>query len=489
MKKLDKIENYFIDEFHLDKNFDYPIKDISAKDLITSNRIDLIAKIKLIDSIVNGYDSNFLRNLYRATIECFSDGTFVEPGKESKNSFDKYLTSFIELISNIKTNGFDDNISIVPISDDYTLIDGAHRTSICAYFDKMIKTIVLPVSPNIYDLTYFKNKRLDDYYLDYLCLEYSKIKNDVHAICLWPSSTIETQNQMEKIIFDNFKVVYKKEVDFSYNGLKNFMTQIYGNFDWIGNIDNKFKGVFAKLDKCYSENNKTIIYVIEEKSNDKILKIKARIRDEIGIGNHSIHSTDNYDETIQLLKMVLNENTINFLNAANPYKFKDFYISLDKFKNDMKKLDISLDDVLIDGSSILSAYGLRDNNDIDVFIDEKRIDDISNLYDVHNNELDFYKQNLSDILYDPRNFIYFNDIKFISLQLLREKKKNRNEKKDRDDIILIDSVFVKPNFLKLYKIKITKKIIYLNVKIKNFLKFILKKLGLFDILKRIIKGV
>ena len=64
-------------------------------------------------------------------------------------------------------------------------------------------------------------------------------------------------------------------------------------------------------------------------------------------------------------------------------------------------------------------------------------------------------------LYDPDNYFYFDGLKYISLELLKIKKENRGEKKDKKDIELINSVLVKQS-------KFKKIIISIKIELKRF---------------------
>ena len=106
MKTINKIDKYFANVIGIDNNTKLVEEEINAKDLIVSNRIDLIAKLKYIESIDKNINTSFYKDLYKETLSCFSDGTFMEPGNKNKNSFDSYIKSFNKMIKDIKINGF-----------------------------------------------------------------------------------------------------------------------------------------------------------------------------------------------------------------------------------------------------------------------------------------------------------------------------------------------------------------------------------------------
>ena len=488
MNSIDKIDKFLAKRLNLSKENNYPEKIVDPNELIVSKRIDLVAKLKYIESYEKKYDTSFFESLYKETINCFSDGTYNEPGNKNKNSFDKYIKTFNMMIDDIKKNGFDKNKSLIPISKENVIFDGAHRTVICAYYNKKVNTLILPNESRKYDLNYFEKKCLDKEYLDYLCLEYSKLKDNIYVICLWPRGKNKENSEVEKIIQDNFNVIYKKDIEFTYDGLRNFMIQVYKNDNWTGNINNNYKGIDSKVSNCYST-DKTSFYIIEEDDTNKISSIKNSIRKKIGIGNHSIHTSDNKNETIDILNMILNNNTINFLNKAKIFKFKNKIIELNKTKELLIENKISLDKVVLDGSVVLALYGLRENKDIDAIIGNDEIKKVKDIIDVHNDELKMYNKTVDDIIYNPKNYFYYDGLKYISLELLKIKKETRGEYKDKKDIELINSVLIKQSKFKKIILSIKIKIKRIKLRLKYYILKILIITKLDKYFKRIWKKI
>jgi hypothetical protein len=54
--------------------------------------------------------------------------------------------------------------------------------------------------------------------------------------------------------------------------------------------------------------------------------------------------------------------------------------------------------------------------------------------------LKYHAEELDNILFNPDNYFYFQGVKFLSINLLKKMKTNRNETKDVKDIKLIDSL-------------------------------------------------
>ena len=93
------------------------------------------------------------------------------------------------------------------------------------------------------------------------------------------------------------------------------------------------------------------------------------------------------------------------------------------------------DNTVITGSTILSLYGLRDCKDIDLIYYNNPPADSHNQYlETH------YKLTLDQIVNDPRYHLYYNGFKYVSLDVIKNMKKIRNEPKDIVDVQLIEKI-------------------------------------------------
>ena len=93
------------------------------------------------------------------------------------------------------------------------------------------------------------------------------------------------------------------------------------------------------------------------------------------------------------------------------------------------------DNTVIAGSTVLSLYGLRDCKDLDLIYYNRAPADSHNQYlETH------YKLTLDDIFNDPQYHLYYNGFKYVSLDVIKNMKKIRNEPKDIIDVQLIETV-------------------------------------------------
>ena len=123
-------------------------------------------------------------------------------------------------------------------------------------------------------------------------------------------------------------------------------------------------------------------------------------------------------------EILLNDNTIQFLNQSNPLQFNTTIPLLEE----AKKYDVNR--TIFTGSIVLALYGIREANDLDyVTLDDDP--------ESHNDLLEYYGSNVLEMLNNPvKTFTYFG-FRFLTLEEIIQFKKNRNESKDRDDIKLI----------------------------------------------------
>ena len=491
MKLSSVLTEYFCESNNIDVNANYRIEKIDASELIIPERIDLIAKLKYIEYREKGYDLSYIKEVYAAHIEAFSLGTYTEEGNDNKNSIIKYFDTFDRLIDDIKKNGMDENISVIPVGRNNIIMNGAHRTAIAAYYNLKVPIIRFNNLRTEYGTEFFKKRLLDDKYLDYLVAQYCKYKqNNIYFACVWPKAKGELQKiEMRNLINESCKVIYEKRIKFNYEGLNNLVTQIYSSQDWIGNIENNFIGAQIKTDACYRDEILTA-YVLECDSHEEILKLKEKIRDVFQIKKHSIHISDNHTEVLQLASLLLNKNSIDFLNSGKPNYYMDFNRKLDKFKKKLLNNNFQLDHFIMDSNSVLGVYGLREGGDLDFMTISTGYEIIEDNYSQNNNNcIKLYGTTIDNLVLNPDNYFVYKEFKFLTLKVLRRLKKNRNEQEDKINIKLIDRVLKKKEVFLLISHKtenwFKRKKRYFKYFFKKDFCRMIKKIGIYEMAKKV----
>lgn len=450
---------------------------------ITHNRFDLSFKLLYLDSISRQDGSVFEKQAYKEHIKAFSLGKFKEIGND-KNTIEDYEKTFIDLYCDIKNNGFNDELSYIPLANDGSILNGAHRTAISIHLNKSATCVTTDIPPVDYDYSYFKNRGLPDIFLDEAAIKYVEKTENCFLAILWPSAEGHT-SEAEALID---KIVYKKEITLNYLGAHNLLSEAYEGEPWLGPEEKDFPGIKNKLTKCFPNFRNIKVYVFQNNSLEETIILKEKIRSIYNIGKHSIHITDSQEEALRLSRLLLNANGIHFLNHAKPFRYTATIEKIRLFKKVMRDKDLSSNKYIIDSGLVLAVYGLRKASDIDYLTTDIEIDYPE--IDHHEKELSFHLTTKDELIYNPNYYFYYKGIKFISLPQIFRMKGKRAEKKDIADNLLIKNL-IENNSLNSFFRAIKYKIHFIKAKILSTIIVsgisITKKLGIYSYVRSIYK--
>lgn len=434
------ITQYVIENNHIDMSLSYEISEIPARELITYNRFDLMAKWMYIDAKEKGLTAGCGYQVYYDNINAFSGGSFLEPGTNEKNSFEKYTEDLDRLIEEIKGTGFDAHKSLIPLGMNDDVIDGSHRVSTAAYYDKKVTVIRFPELKRVnhYDYAFFRKYLMSDVSMGYMAIQYAHLKENCYMACLWPQADRNRMDEVESKLKSIGHIVYAQDVYLTYQGMCNLMVQTYGHQAWTGSIEDHFSGVRGKADACYREKRPVRTYLFEAPDMDSVIEIKRQIREIFQIQNHSIHISDDWNETIDMAELLYNRNSVDFINRADPYKYSGVYCKIRELKKRIKEKGYDKSRFIMDCNAVLEVCGLRQAEDLD-FLTDYAFEEESRIMgaDDHRSRLPYYHIALPDMLYNPENYFYFEGMKFITPQKLVEMKANRGEVEDVGDVKML----------------------------------------------------
>ena len=476
------IEPHFNNDLKKDN---YEIKTIKASKLLRNTRLDIAFKLLYLEML----DKNvrFAQEIYQEHIRAFSLGKFTEPGNEEKNSIDKFMEDFDKIFEDIKNNGFNSSKTLIPLSKNGSIANGSHRVASAIILDKYVDCVMLDIIEHIYDYKFFYKRNISSDILDSVVIKFVEYANNVHIACIWPTA-VGNDDKIEKLIPN---IIYKKKIKLSPNGAFNFLSKIYYDEEWIGDIKNNFKGVDGKLVECFKSFDAFEVIAFQSNSLNEVLKIKDKIRKIFNVGNHSVHITDTKEEAVSLARIIFNKNSIHFLNYAKPNKYISTYQKINKLNKFIKINKLDKNNFLLDSSIILSAYGLREAKDSDYFYSDS--DKIKvELYNInsHNDELKYHEENKNNMIHNQKFYFYFNDLKFISYSQLYKMKKNRAEEKDINDCKMMEAL-IEGNKLKIDYNRYKQNIFYLKIKINAVLRDIFKSIRIYSFVRTLyhfIKG-
>jgi glycosyltransferase involved in cell wall biosynthesis len=412
-------------------------------DLITNQRFDVIVKYLYAQSIIKNYQTDTYKNLYKEHLikwnNCF------EISNPSKNSFEVFDNTFKDIITNISENGFDPQISKIPVVNDKYIVNGAHRLAASLALNKNVFT---EESTSIKDGQLicswegeFKKLNLSETLCDRVALEYAKLKNNTYIVSVFPSTGGNIEVPLS-ILKKYGSVFYYKQIKLEKNGPLNFMRELYAGEQWAGNHQNNYIGYRQKEGLCFTQNAPVTIFLVEFDSVEQSVRAKEEIRNRFNIGKHSVHINDTHDQTIRLSQCVFNQNSIKFMCDSTPSDYRKFDGLLNSFKKYIEDTNLDIDEYAVTASSILSIYGLREGKDLDYIHTKlapliKLSDDIQS----HNSYgIGRYELNYDEIIHNPVNHFYSRGVKFVSPKIIKDMKKKRNEPKDINDINLLNSI-------------------------------------------------
>ncbi|EDK29034.1 hypothetical protein VSWAT3_10616 [Vibrionales bacterium SWAT-3] len=447
---------------------DLPCSYLDVKRIDYTKRVDILVKIKLLES----YDSGCLdlleyyKELYLETIYLFTDGSFVEPGDSNKKSKNDYVSSFISLYENIREQGFNFSDGVIPISNGVPL-DGAHRVAIAYVLNIELPVVEIDIKPVNYGIEYFSERDAKNHIQSPLIDILTDFFDDIRIAIIWPKAKLGFSD-VKSLFGESY--VFSKSLNLNENGLNNLCVSAYKDESWAGDLRNNWDGSWAKSSLCYS-NDATSVVLFRPLYKGQDLEIKNALREKNFGSKHCIHSTDFKYDTQNLSKCTFSKNSEQYLNN----------IQLSKFSALKKEIEVEglCGDIIV-GSSFMAVLGIRKNNDIDTL----------NLQGSgsHNDYISYYSSAVNILRF--KSIYRFLDVDFLDLDEIRIFKNNRCEKKDIDDIKLID-LFFKGNSKSLTsKLLVKKREVTQSFQRKRrrtilVLVDILKKVGLFHTVRNI----
>ena len=275
---------------------------------------------------------------------------------------------------------------------------------------------------------------------DSMALEFCRLSPNMVIAVVFPVANGK-DDEVQNILKEYGQIAYEKQVVFLELGRHNLIRQLYRNESWLGADGDITPGLRHHVEQRFLNDRPVKFYFLVCRDISKIKEAKARVRALFDLQNDSIHINDTHEETLRIAEQILTLNSLHFLNHAQPWLSKNFLSMFAEYQQEIKKQNLDKDNLCIDSGSVLAAYGLRDTNDLDyLHLGDEMALAMNSKISAHNAELVYHAAPLGDLLFDPRNYFYYDGMKFISLPTLRRMKEKRNESKDVKDLLLIDSL-------------------------------------------------
>lgn len=242
----------------------------------------------------------------------------------------------------------------------------------------------------------------------------TEVKENYYMACIWPVADTVKMEAAESALKQVGKIIYEKNVTLTYLGMKNFMTQIYGHQAWTGTIHNQFRGTVRKADACYKVGKPVKTYVFNAPSLDVVLDIKERIRKIFGNKN-SIHISDYAKETRDMIQLLYNRNSVDFLNFAHPYRYKRVYSCIKRAEKLILEKKLDRERFILGMDAVIEVCGLRKAQAVECMTDYPH-DDLAETDIGMKVKYDdkAYGLALPELLYHADHYFYFERMKFVT---------------------------------------------------------------------------
>jgi len=381
-------------------------------------------------------NSDFGLRLYKEHLRVWNG--FKEWNQPKKNTFEKFKTTFDKILDSIKRDGFDGNKSKINIDSNNNLLNGAHRSVACALYNKEAKFHVANQKHGQLNCGYkmFQKKGLTSGFLDAAALQLCRMNKNSFVVCLFPAGKGKDA-AVEKILTKNCEIAYKKIVHLNSRGAFNLLQQAY----WDEPLMNTNKNITTKAKRCFTNDDLLRVYLVQIDNLELAKECKRQIREIYKIKHDSVHINDTHQQGLTLARALFNDNSIHFMNNSRKTHYPNFIEQKNYFKDWISKKRLDIEDYCVSSSSVLSAYGLRQGNDLDYLHNSEEITGHTMIQSHNNYGKSIYHTHIHDIIYNPQNHFYFNNIKFASLDVVKKLKQTRMEKKDVKDVQLIDKLY------------------------------------------------
>jgi hypothetical protein len=404
--------------------------DMDPLKLLKPNRFDVAAKHLYARYREEKYTADFGEKVYRMHLRYWNN--FKELNDNSKNSYADFLSKFDDILDSIKIQGFNSSLGSLPLYDN-CLINGGHRLAASILYNKEIKTHEGIESEGQLDCSssMFLAKGLPQIYIDAMAEEYTRMAQNSLFITLFPSATYDADKMAValSLIAKYCDIVYFKKIKWKNNAGLNLVRQIYLGEEWGLTWAEKYQGFARKAELCFTTRAPIYTLLIQPKELVNMINLKEEIRKIFNIGKHSCHINDTHAETVRLSRIYYNENSMHYINNSIESYYPDFERRFQIYEDYMKRNNLNTESYCITASSVLTIYGVLDSNDLDYL--HFNADTINaNEINTHNKEISNYCHSISEIMFDPQNYFWYNNMKVASLRTIMKLKAARGEAKD-----------------------------------------------------------
>jgi FkbM family methyltransferase len=393
------------------------------------DRFDLMAKLAYGDAYLTGSVNGWRIAQYRAHIRAFNN--LDENDGTCKHAEERFLDTFHRILRAEVTDA-PCSLNVIPVNERQMILDGSHRLA-RAYLRREPVHLVHfeDAHQNSYDYQFFYKQRLDVDVADSLAFEYGSRNAAAHCLIFFPSAARRIRD-ISRLLIDYFEIFYHKEIRWTERAPHNVVAALYCGEPWLGSFTDGFAAAALKYMHSFNLRQPAQFYIVSTHPGVNIVEAKQELRHLIGEGDHSLHTSVNDEEKIQIMRLFLNNNTLHWVNNARPY-YPKYFINL---LNDYHQSGGNSLNACLTGSAVYAAYGIRDVGDLDYITARPLMPFVGG--QANDEYLAPFLRRLGldvrDILEDPRYHFHYFGYKVMTVRLCLRFKMGRKETKDLVDL-------------------------------------------------------
>ncbi|WP_031388661.1 hypothetical protein [Desulfonatronum thiodismutans] len=456
----------------------YTVHWAPPEELVKWNRLDIGMRTLYLK--LKNKTPDLAEKIYFEALRAQTLGSLVDPDNPKKSDFNIFKKVFDEVSNEIYSKNFDIEKTLLPVSKNGSIINGAHRLSAALFHGKDVAFIQTTLPSIICDHQYFFNCAVPLRIIEQSVIQFLHYARNCFIAFLWPSSSINIH--LAEKLFGN--IIYKKKISLTNKGAINLLYQCYHHMDWFGDEYSNYRGLYQKLFECFPKLDDVNMIIFQADAGiGHVRVIKEHIRVVNGHGYSSIHITNTHEETLRLASLLCNENGLHYLNHAELLKGKHHQI-LNQVLSLSNENNIHTNEFAIDGSWLLELYGLRESNDVVILTASGR-DDIYRSLNIDSpaEAVKYHGKSVNELVYNPDNHFFLFGVKLIGLQQLINMKRNRREAKDLSDVQLMSGL-IENKRLEMLRVRLVQRWLYARIQMRknifNLVGIILRCIGLYQ---------
>jgi len=281
-------------------------------------------------------------------------------------------------------------------------------------------------------------------YADFGMLQWILHSNSAAPVLFWPEAVSDDDKmQVARGMVSQKcgKIIYEKTLVVNQHGLASLAFHAYGQHSWLNAYVKQLHAAFPGDSK--NKMAVLVMFVTPGTQGDlELCKTDIRTYFDLAHQKSSVHIPDYHNETVLMSEMILNPNSVMFMNHHQGESCRRVAreigrrLKLQEVNNDTYMLPQTM---MIDSGAAMSFFGIRKTNDVDILFHGPINHSILGEHNGFHLSAHKFQSNRArsdyDLFLDPANFGYCHGMKFVSIQQLILYKRRRGVKnKDEIDV-------------------------------------------------------